>query len=841
MADGEDARLIVGLEARMDKLSAQLSKSNSMIAAWGHQVQGHVDKANSSWNKLFGQHDPGKALDSVISRSRLQLLNEAGARVNVFGAALEDLGAAGVAAGVGIVAVGAAVSQAIKAAEWAEELERSSRALGLTTSQLQLFRFWATATGIPVEKMDESLAGLNKTIGMVESGLARPLTTRAFTGLGISAEQLRSWGDLETVLPHVLEAVSKLNAPEMAAFASRLKIDPETLASLVEARGKLGGLSEEARRYGIIIDADIIKKSAEAATRLHVYGDVIDKELKVAFIELAPVVETGAERLVTIATKLAEFVRNCKDALEPIGHLIELLHQIPSFPDVGASEAVIAKGVDRAINPLSALGDIPGLAAFGAATGRADNLKRGVAALDAGAGPSAEFMAEWQETHRAKSAADIFPATGRRTRAPREPKDKSEELDDAAAKSLDEAEKALAEAYKGLTGNAQKRADFEIQAINAEADAKQQELTDQRQKILKNPKVDLAALHENELASVEVELARAAKAQLAQREAAYAIEDRQIEVHKAVVEATVAAAKQAAERLPIGAARTAAERHILELTQQLERDTQGTLLDRQLLNGQITQRQHDQQVAAIATTQGAQTAAFNAANLAPIAKWAQQQREQLGDLNTDLQTVAVEGLKDFNNGLAEAIVNGKNLGETMRGVLRQIEADLLRMALNRFESDVLGMVFGAAGGAGAGGASGAAAFAGPWADGGMVMGPGTGRSDSMLARVSNGEFIVNARAAKANAALLEQINSAQGFADGGLVGRVGRMSLAGISAVAPSPDLHFHLEGAVVTQDLLDQMNAIGRASVGVAVATSLDASRRALPGQLRSKQLLVD
>jgi hypothetical protein len=56
-----------------------------------------------------------------------------------------------------------------------------------------------------------------------------------------------------------------------------------------------------------------------------------------------------------------------------------------------------------------------------------------------------------------------------------------------------------------------------------------------------------------------------------------------------------------------------------------------------------------------------------------------------------------------------------------------------------------------------------------FATGGSVWGPGTGTSDSIHARLSNGEFVVNARAAAKYRAQLEAINS-QRFAAGGSVG-----------------------------------------------------------------------
>ncbi len=59
----------------------------------------------------------------------------------------------------------------------------------------------------------------------------------------------------------------------------------------------------------------------------------------------------------------------------------------------------------------------------------------------------------------------------------------------------------------------------------------------------------------------------------------------------------------------------------------------------------------------------------------------------------------------------------------------------------------------------------------PFAEGGFVRGPGSGTSDSIPAMLSNGEFVVNAKATKDNFRLLSAINSGsfRKFAEGGLV------------------------------------------------------------------------
>ncbi|WP_306358898.1 MULTISPECIES: hypothetical protein [unclassified Nocardia] len=66
------------------------------------------------------------------------------------------------------------------------------------------------------------------------------------------------------------------------------------------------------------------------------------------------------------------------------------------------------------------------------------------------------------------------------------------------------------------------------------------------------------------------------------------------------------------------------------------------------------------------------------------------------------------------------------------------------------------------------------------ASGGYISGPGTGTSDSILARLSNGEFVINAASTRRNRPLLEAINNGAvpGYATGGLVTKSGLIELA---------------------------------------------------------------
>ena len=128
--------------------------------------------------------------------------------------------------------------------------------------------------------------------------------------------------------------------------------------------------------------------------------------------------------------------------------------------------------------------------------------------------------------------------------------------------------------------------------------------------------------------------------------------------------------------------------------------------------------------------------------------------------------------KDVLGGFIGDLRQGVSASQALSNALGKVVDKLIDVALNSV-FDGLGKgggfagIFGAIGkilGFNAGGVVKAAT-------GGHIRGPGTGTSDSIPARLSNGEFVVNARATKQNRAMLEAINSGRipAFASGGMV------------------------------------------------------------------------
>jgi len=98
------------------------------------------------------------------------------------------------------------------------------------------------------------------------------------------------------------------------------------------------------------------------------------------------------------------------------------------------------------------------------------------------------------------------------------------------------------------------------------------------------------------------------------------------------------------------------------------------------------------------------------------------------------------------------------------------------------------------------------------AQGGMVIGPGTGTSDSISANLSNGESVINANSTRAFRPLLSAINQAgggRGFANGGIASPT-RVSndeqlLSTIANQSQTPIKTYVVAGDVSTQQSLDR------------------------------------
>lgn len=203
--------------------------------------------------------------------------------------------------------------------------------------------------------------------------------------------------------------------------------------------------------------------------------------------------------------------------------------------------------------------------------------------------------------------------------------------------------------------------------------------------------------------------------------------------------------------------------------------------------------------------------------------------------------------RDVLGGFISDLRAGASASDMLVNALGKIEDKLLDIALNAIFSTtggggimgIIGSLFGFSGG----GLVKSDAWAGMrLAGGGHVRGPGTSTSDSIPARLSDGEFVVNARATSRNLALLQAVNDNRlpGFADGGLVGGTpafaGNDNRAGPQVVISAPvTVHGSAGTPAQNDDLAKKMGRQMEATMRGVVADELRRASR--PGNLANNR----
>ena len=159
---------------------------------------------------------------------------------------------------------------------------------------------------------------------------------------------------------------------------------------------------------------------------------------------------------------------------------------------------------------------------------------------------------------------------------------------------------------------------------------------------------------------------------------------------------------------------------------------------------------------------------------------------------------AIGTAKEFAQGFVSDMMNGVSAAEALGNALNRLADKLLDMAFTSLFDPKGG--FGGFLGSLFSGLGGGAVKA---ATGGSIKGPGTSRSDSIPAMLSNGEFVVNSQQAKKFGPLLAAINSGRikSLAQGGFAG-VPRVSPARTSSsMVISPVYSIDARGSDITED----------------------------------------
>lgn len=288
-----------------------------LFVSGGEVVKRTFDKVGDSGKKMWAEIALGEKAANPALRAMSRASGEAqgavqglGARAGIAGTALGAFGAGGVIAAAGLGGLILALNQTRAALNFADEIDDSASRIGIGVEALQEWRFAAVDVGLAAADADSAIEGFQKKLG---EALAGGRSVKWFERLGFSREDLKAFSSTEDALEAVIDKISDLSSEaERAAVSDKLGLGP--LITLVRAGGEaIDEMRARARDLGVVMDESMIKRAGEANREIEILSQVIDLQLKQAFIDLAPAIVTALGLVAELATALADVMDAWRD------------------------------------------------------------------------------------------------------------------------------------------------------------------------------------------------------------------------------------------------------------------------------------------------------------------------------------------------------------------------------------------------------------------------------------------------------------------------------------------------------------------------------------------------
>jgi hypothetical protein len=688
MAD-DVARLLVQVSATTELLRSNLNKAEAAVASFERGTNKRLARVDAGFGKL------GKSMGVVKT------------------------------AAIGLIAslsIGAFTRIAKAGLDYAGSLGEVAQQLGVSTKFLQEFRFAATQNGASLEQADTALGKFSITLGKAFSG--NKAAAESVTGLGLSLKELKAQSDSER-FASVADAIGKIKDPAQKASAAIAIFGKGGLA-IVPTLNLLGEgfrrAAADAEQFGLILSDSQIQSADKTADKIAQLQQALQTKI-------AGTVADNAEAIGVLANSLANLAAKAIQAFAAYSRLKNL----GLFPGGKADVTSLLKtGTGRSDLMSTFMGNADKARAEARLRLSSADLRGGPTPSDRAFAAGKEAFAQRQikaaaavrrldlqreaeaERANASSVGDmggITPVKG--GGAGRKGRDTSKDAERAAqaqarddrqiSRDIFQAQSAELQARQSLSTSATERLAIEHQLLDLETSARRADIEDEgRNRAQEFPlrKAQIEAQTE-QLLLLNDRVDQARRAKLDQDEQMRLVDQEndiladRVDTYRSIQDV----ARTAADRAEI-------EENILALQQEIERAT----LEQLIATGRVTNATEAR--ANLALRQKAEAVGSKRRNLGPLDSFLDGLPQTAGEINEALESIEVQGLRSLNDGITEAIVNGKSLGSVFKNVANSIISDLVRIAVQqaviRPLGNALGSLFniGASALGGAGGAGG---------------------------------------------------------------------------------------------------------------------------------------
>jgi hypothetical protein len=266
-------------------------------------------------------------------------------------------GAVGKVAGAFGIALsgGALVAAGARALDYASSLGEVSTQLGVTTHDLQMYRYIASQVGIEQEQMDKGLGFLSRNLGKLAAGAKAP--AEALKNLGFNASEISRISKMTAgeAMPLLADAFAKLESPtQRAALAAELfggKLGPKFLTLLEGGAAGLNQFAESYRKLGIEMSPEQIARADEAADKLSALKQVMEAKFAIFIVDNLPVILKTMDDIAAGSSKLMIWLGKADKATKDFGDSFQSFQQnydvVALFQKQGAAIGAVATAIHQ--------------------------------------------------------------------------------------------------------------------------------------------------------------------------------------------------------------------------------------------------------------------------------------------------------------------------------------------------------------------------------------------------------------------------------------------------------------------------------------------------------------
>jgi hypothetical protein len=628
--------------------------------------------------------------------------------------------------------VGLLTEQIKKSLDYAGSLAEVSRTLGVTTKDLQTFRFAATQTGVAQDQLEVGLRRLTVSMGKAELGSKDQ--AKAFGAIGISLDQLKGKNTGE-VFRLMADGLSKVtDRSQRAAIEMTLMgRSGSTLDNLLAPGAKrLNELAEAAQRLGIVLSDSQIQGAEETAHKLEAVKQVLAAQIAGVVADNASAILSLSSALASLTSSIVKFLgSNPALALGIVGALLGgRVGGLPGAVLGGAAGALLGGKIGQSAadsntdidfrkqqlrNALAAWHSagaaggpamsVGGIQTGGGAPNTAALKKEVIRQTDLLNAAVAQARAPKVSPPAGVDVPQIF--AGKDAKAKRPPKDLNEDVSYQFAQQQRQVDQEILQAKIALSHDTAEQAQLQLQMLDLATQARDAEIEHRVKKAQQDfaeGKITKATLDEvtaqAAILKEKGEQADRLKAQaiLDERDSRLIQEQEAIDSH--YLEIKQGLLQKQADLAQTQSERRAIELELLEIAYKEKRQALERLLESSKDAVTIANARND--LANLDANHALDKAGVIQQTRGPLEQWAAGMPDTAAKINEALQSIEVQGLDGLGQAITDVITGTKSLKDAFGELAKSIIADLIQMTIKMLIFRAVSSILGSAAASGLG-------------------------------------------------------------------------------------------------------------------------------------------